>query len=75
MIAIDRMLCLVFWKTQRAGPAVYSSNFSNVLSGASAEKEHFTQTASVGLRTLLVLSQATSLSSLVYTHMTSRIII
>ena len=52
--AIDRILCLVFWKTQRADPALYSSNFLNVLSGASGEEEHFTHIASVGL---LVLSR------------------
>lgn len=69
--AIDRILCLAFWKTQRADPAVYSSNFSNALSGASAEEERLTRTAAVGLRTLLVLSQVSSLPNLVSTHTTA----
>jgi len=68
--AVGRILCLASWKTQRAGPAVYSSNFSNMLSGAGAEEKHFTHTASVGLRTLLVLSQVSCLPSLAYTHTT-----
>lgn len=65
MPAIDRALGLAFWKTQRADPALNSSSFSNVLSQASVEEEHFAHTASLALRTLIVLSQVSSLPSLV----------
>lgn len=47
------LLCLALCKPQGADPAGYPWNFSLVLSGASAEGQHFTLTASVGPRTLL----------------------